>query len=101
MVIKKGDKYEAGGTDAEERGIRWRRTVYITAGEPTQSQKRLIDKMEAGLVKGDWPNDPYNLMHQAEIMGIQFYEEEIRADGKWHRVEDPDVEISLMQTGAL
>lgn len=101
MVIKKGNRYKAEGTDAEERNIRWRRTVYTTAGEPTRSQQRLIDKMEEGLVKGEWHGDPNNIMHHAEIMGVQFYEEEIRADGKWHRVEDPDVAISLMQTGAL
>lgn len=101
MVIKKGNKYEAGGTDAEERGIRWRRTVYITAEAPTKVQQRLIDRMEEGLVKGEWHRDPYSIMNYAEFMGVQFYEEELRADGKWHRVEDPDVAISLMQTGAL
>ena len=43
----------------------------------------------------------YIHFRNAEYMGIDFYEEEQRADGKWERVGDPDVDISLMELGAL
>ena len=65
------------------------------------SLKKQIERIEKGVVDGDWNGDPYNTMRNAEYMGIDFYEEELLDDGKWHRVVDRDVDISLMQTGAL
>lgn len=100
-MITRGKEYKARGEDAQARHIRKRRVCYVTAGVPTPEQKKQIEHIEKGVVDGEWDGDPNNIMHLAEIMGVQFYEEEIRADGKWHRVEDPDVDISLMQAGAL
>lgn len=99
-MITTGKEYKATGEDAKARNIRKKRTIYVTTGNPTPEQKRIIDKVERGVVDGDWQTqDPYNLMRTAEYMGIDFYEEELRYDGKWHRVDNPDED--LMQTGAL
>lgn len=100
-MITRGKEYKARGDDAKERNIHKRRVCYITAGVPTPEQKDVIDKMERIVSDGKVNGDPYRVMRNAEYMGIDFYEEELRGDGKWHRVEDPDVDISLMQTGAL
>ena len=40
-------------------------------------------------------------MRTAEYRGIDFYEEEKGADGKWHLVDTGDEQMELMQTGAL
>lgn len=100
-MITRGKEYKARGEDAQARNIRKRRVCYVTAGVPTLEQKKQIERIEKGVVDGEWDGDPNHTMRNAEYMGIDFYEEEIRADGKWHRVDDPDVAISLMQTGAL
>lgn len=100
MIIK-GSPYKAEGEDAQARNIRKRRAVYSTTGTATPEQRKLIDKMEKGLTTGDWSGDPNHMMRNVEYAGIEFWEEELRADGKWHRVDDPDVPISLMQAGAL
>lgn len=100
-MITRGKPYEARGEDAKERNIHKRRVCYITAGVPTPEQKKQIERIEKVVVDGEWNGDPYRVMRNAEYMGIDFYEEELRGDGKWHRVGDPDVDISLMQTGAL
>ena len=100
-MITRGKPYEARGEDAKERNIHKRRVCYITSGVPTPEQKKQIELIEKGVVDGEWNGDPNHMMRNAEYMGIDFYEEEIRADGKWHRVDDPDVAISLMQAGAL
>lgn len=100
MIIT-GKPYDATDNDAKERNIRKKRVVYSTVGNPTAYQKKLIDKMEKGCVEGEWKGDPYNTMRNAEYAGIEFWEEEIRADGRWHRMSDPDVPITLMQAGAL
>ena len=100
-MITRGKEYKATGDDAKKRGIQTRRVIYVTAGAPTPEQKKQIERIEKGVVDGEWNGDPYHTMRNAEFMGIDFYEEELRADGKWHRVGDPDVDISLMQTGAL
>lgn len=100
-MITTGREYKPEGDDAKERNIRKRRVCYLTAGEPTPEQKGLIDKIERGVVDGKWnsPN-PYHVMRCAEIKGIDFYEEELRKDGKWHRVPIDDAEKAIMQTGA-
>lgn len=100
-MITRGKEYKATGEDAQARNIRKRRVCYVTAGVPTPEQKKQIGRIEKGVVDGDWNGDPYHTMRNAEFMGIDFYEEELRDDGKWHRAEDPDVDISLMQAGAL
>ncbi len=100
-MITRGKPYEARGEDAKERNIHKQRVCYITSGVPTPEQKKLIEKIERGVVDGDWDGNPYSLMRTAEFRGIDFYEEELRGDGKWYRVEYPDDEISLMQAGAL
>lgn len=100
-MITVGNPYPARGEDAKERNIRKRRAVYSTTGTATSKQRRIIDKIEKGLTNGDWSGDPNHTMYNAECAGIEFWEEELRADGKWHRVEDLDTAISLMQTGAL
>ena len=100
-MITIGEPYPARGEDAEVRNIRRRRVCYVTAGVPSPEQKKQIERIEKGVVDGDWNGDPYNTMRNAEYMGIDFYEEELLDDGKWHRVVDRDVDISLMQTGAL
>ncbi|MBO6031685.1 MAG: hypothetical protein J6Q22_09450 [Prevotella sp.] len=74
---------------------------YVTAGVPTPEQKKQIKRIEKGVVDGEWNGDPYHTMRNAEYMGIDFYEEEQRTDGKWERVQTDDANIALMQTGAL
>lgn len=100
-MITRGMEYKARGEDAQARNIHKRRVCYITAGAPTPKQKKQIERVEKVVVDGEWNGDPNHTMRNAELMGIDFYEEELRGDGKWHRVEDPDVAISLMQTGSL
>ncbi len=100
MIIT-GKPYQATGDDAKERNIQKRRAMYSTVGNPTPEQKKIIDGLENGLVNGEWRGEPYHMMRNAEYAGIDIWEEEIRADGKWHRVDDPDVPLTLMQTGAL
>ena len=74
---------------------------YVTAAAPTPEQKKLIEKIERGVVDEEWDGNPYSLMRQAEYRGIDFYEEEKWADGKWHLVNTGDEQMELMQTGAL
>ena len=100
-MITTGKPYDARGEYAKARNIRKHRVIYITSGVPTPEQKRMIEKIER-IVSGEERDvDPYFHFRNAEYMGIDFYEEEQRADGKWERVGDPDVDISLMQAGAL
>lgn len=100
MIIT-GKPFDATGDDAKERNIRKFRVMYSVTGNPTPFQQKLIDKMEKGCVEGEWTGDPYCTMRNAEYAGIDFWQEELRADGKWHRQDDPDVPLTLMQTGAL
>ena len=100
-MIVKGSPYKAKGEYAKERNIRKHRVIYITSGILTPEQKRMIEKIECIVSGEELAGDPYFHFRNAEYMGIDFYEEELRADGKWHRVQDQDAAISLMQTGAL
>lgn len=100
-MITTGREYKAEGEDAKARNIRKRRVKYVTTAMPTHEQKNLIDKIDKGVVDGEWDGNPYSLMRTAEYRGIEFYEEEQRADGKWYRMPTNDEEMSLMQTGAL
>lgn len=97
-----GKEYDATGTDAQKRGVERRRAVYSICGTfLTPEQKRLIERLEMGF-HGDWGGrDPYNMMRNAQYMGIELSEEELGSDGKWHVVGDPDILISLGQNGAL
>lgn len=100
-MITTGREYKPEGDDAKARNIRKRRVIYVTTETPTPEQKNLIDKIEKGVVDGEWDGSPYSLMRKAEYRGIEFYEEEKRADGKWYRMPTDDADMSLMQTGAL
>ena len=100
-MITRGKEYKARGDDAKQRGIQTRRVNYVTAAAPTPEQKKLIEKIERGVVDGEWDGDPYRLMRTAEYRGIDFYEEEKRADGKLCLVGAGDEQMELMQTGAL
>ena len=100
-MITRGKEYKARGDDAKQRGIQTRRVNYVTTGVPTPEQKKLIEKIERGVVDGKWDADPYHTMRNAECLGIDFYEEEKRADGKWYLVNTGDEQMALMQTGAL
>lgn len=100
-MITRGKEYKARGDDAKQRNIQTRRVNYVTAAAPTPEQKKLIEKIERGVVDGKWDSDPYHTMRNAEYMGIDFYEEEKRADGKWYLVNTGDEQMALMQTGAL
>ena len=100
-MITRGKEYKARGDDAKQRNIQTRRVSYVTAAAPTPEQKKLIEKIERGVVDEEWDGDPYRLMRTAEYRGIDFYEEEKGADGKWHLVDTGDEQMELMQTGAL
>lgn len=100
-MITRGKEYTPTGDDAKERNIRKRRVNYVTAGAPTPEQKDIIDKIENGVVNGEWDGNPYSTMRNAEYHGIDFYEEELRADGKWYLMPTDDANMALMQTGAL
>ena len=100
-MITRGKEYKASGEDAQARNIRKRRVSYVTAGVPTTEQKKQIERFEKGVVDGEWNGDPYNTMRNAEYMGIDFYEEEKRADSKWYLVNTGDEQMALMQTGAI
>lgn len=100
-MITRGKEYKATGEDAKQRHIQTRRVNYVTTGVPTPEQKKLIEKIERGVVEGEWDGNPYSLMRTAEYHGIDFYEEEKRADGKWYLVNTGDEQMALMQTGAL
>ena len=100
-MITRGKEYKARGDDAKQRNIQTRRVNYVTAAAPTPEQKKLIEKIERGVIDGKWDGDPYHTMRNAEYMGIDFYEEEKRADGKWYLVNTGDEQMALMQTGAL
>lgn len=100
-MMTRGKPYEAMGEDAKERNIHKRRVCYITAGEPTPEQKGVIDKMERMVSGVKFYGDPYRIMRNAELIGIDFFEEELRADGKWYRMPNYDADMTLMQTGAL
>lgn len=100
-MMTRGKPYEARGEDAKERNIHKRRVCYITAGVPTPEQKDVIDKMERIVFDGEVNGDPYRVMRNAEFIGIDFFEEELRADGKWYRMPNYDADMTLMQTGAL
>lgn len=101
LLTTRGNPYKARGDDAKERDIHKRRGCYITAGLPTPEQKVVIDKMERIVSGGKVNGDPYRIMRNAEIIGIDFFEEELRADGKWYRMPDDDADMTSMQTGAL
>ena len=100
-MMTRGKPYEARGEDAKERNIHKRRVCYITAGVPTPEQKAVIEKMERIVSEGEVNGDPYRVMRNAEFIGIDFFEEELRADGKWYRMPNYDADMTLMQTGAL
>lgn len=92
MIIE-GKEYE---TSAKKK----RRALYmLSVGTPEQMQT--IKAIEKGL-GGDWGGkNPYDVMRRAETMGIELVEEEEHPDGKWVRVDSPDVAMTTMQTGAL
>ena len=100
-MITRGNPYEARGDDAKERDIHKRRVCYITAGLPNPEQKVVIEKMERIVSDGKVNGDPYRIMRNAETIGIDFFEEELRADGKWYWMPNYDADMTLMQTGAL
>ena len=100
-MITRGNPYEARGDDAKERDIHKRRVCYITAGVPTPEQKVVIDKMERIVSDGKTNGDPYRIMRNAETIGIDFFEEELRTDGKWYWMPNHDADMTLMQTGSL
>ena len=100
-MITRGKEYKARGEDAKERNIRKRRVNYVTAGVPSPEQKVVIDEIECIVSEGKANGDPYRIMRNAEFIGIDFFEEELRADGKWYRMPNYDAEMTLMQTGAL
>lgn len=101
-MIQIGKEYPAEGQDAQARGIAKRRAVYSICGAvPTPEQLVTIDRLERGF-HGDWGGrDPYNMMRNAQYMGIELGEEELCPDGKWREVGNPDILISLGQKGAL
>ena len=98
-MITRGKEYTSTGEDAQKRNIRKRRVCYVTASMPTPEQKKLIDRIERGVVDDDWDGDPYSLMRLAEYRGVDMFEEEERPNGRWFRV--PSIDLSLMQMGAL
>lgn len=89
----KGEPYET--SDKKKR-----RAVYLlSVGTP--AQMNAIKAIERGL-QGEWDGkDPYNMMRHAEALGIELAEEEEHPDGKWVRMDSPDVAMTTMQTGAL
>jgi hypothetical protein len=100
-MITRGKESTPMGEDAQKRNIRKRRVSYVTTGTPTIEQKNLIEKIERGVVEGKWDGDPYTTMRNAEHQGIDFFEEEQRADGRWYLMPTDDANMALMQTGAL
>ena len=100
-MITRGKEYTPTGDDAKERNIRKRRVCYVTTGTPTIEQKNLIEKIERIVVEGESNSNPYHIMRTAEYKGIDFFEEEQRADGRWYRMPTDDANMALMQTGAL
>lgn len=91
---------ETGGEDAVARGLVSIRNVYRTTGEPTAEQRAVIEKCEK-VPLGEYKGDPYNLYRYAEAMGIELDSEEQHKDGKWYPFQTEDVELTLMQKGAL
>lgn len=98
-MITTGKPYDARGELAKARNIRKHRVIYITSGVPTPEQKRMIEKIERIVSGEEWEGDPYFHFRNAEYMGIDFYEEEQRTDGKWERVPTADEEV--MREGAV
>jgi hypothetical protein len=99
---KNGNPYQATGEDSTARNITKRRAVYRTSAAPTIEQDQLIEKLEKLFHgNGTGGGDPYHLMRQAEYMGIELSEEELRGDGKWYPIITEDAELSLMHRGAL
>lgn len=97
-----GKPYKATGEDSQARHIEQRRAVYKTSAAPTIEQKRMMEKLEQLFheeYKGS--GDPYQIIRQAEYIGIELSEEELRADGKWYSIVTEDAELSLMHRGAL
>ena len=101
-MIKIGSEYQATGDDAEARGIKMRRAVYdIRSMSPTPEQRMLIERLEKGF-HGDWQGrDPYDMMRQAQYMGIELSEEELCEDGVWRPVVIDDTRKTLMMEGTL
>lgn len=104
-MTKYGKPYETDYTAENGKTIRTTsRAVYRTTGEPTPEQKLAIEKVEEIVHKsaeGQRINgDPYRCMRNAEFLGVELSEEYL-VDGKWRFVPNPDVLISMMQTGAL
>jgi hypothetical protein len=101
-MIQIGKEYPAEGHDAQARGIAKRRAVYSICGAvPAPEQMVTIDRLERGF-HGEWGGrDPYNEMRQAQVKGIEIWEEELCPDGKWRPVTNNDATITLGQAGAL
>ena len=96
-----GEPYEADYTPNNGKPIRMkRRAVYRTIGESTIEQKAAIERVEEIIHKDKINGDPYRVMRHAEFLGVEISEEYL-VDGKWQVSPNPDVLISLMQTGAL
>ena len=97
-----GKEYDAKGTYSKEHGISKRRAVYsISLASPTPEQLMMVNRLENGF-HGDWGSrDPYNLMRNAQYIGIDLGEEGLYPDGKWRKIESEDILMSLGQRGAL
>ena len=102
MATIRGAEYKATGTDSKKRNIHKRRAVYRLSGSPTREQEMAIARLEKG-IHDDWRNcsNPYSVMRGVEALGIELSEEEQREDGKWYPIDDPDIRLSMMETGAL
>ena len=96
-----GKEYDV--RDKGERKTARRRVIYSVGNkEATPEQKKAIERLEQGLQTDcEGIADPYDLMRRVEFLGVSFQEQELRSDGKWYPLEDPDIGISLMQEGAL
>ena len=88
------------GKEYETSDKKKRRAVYmLSVGTPEQMQA--IKAVDKGFC-GDWDgNNPFSLMRKVQALGIEIAEEEELPDGRWVMVDNPDVAMTTMQTGAL
>lgn len=104
MSTMRGKEYKAFAEGADgRRHARLCRAVYQWSGVATKEQTRAIERLEAGLTRGEWGSgaDPYAVMRNVEALGVEISEEERREDGAWWPVGNPDVRLETMETGAL